>query len=146
MSCHDIGRGMNSVVKVVIELFDSGKMELEATREIIAACRKGVNWCDGNEYEAIACIRRCRCGKCLRKVPKDEYLFSVWDVSREVPNRYRILDGGEIKIASDGLCESCFDEVMNAHCQDVDAGQRERKYIMSTEPQENYLSEGEMSI
>jgi len=142
MSCHNIGRGMDSVVKVVIALFDNGKMEVEVAKEIIAACRKGVNWCDGNEYEAIASIRRCRCGKCLRKVPKDACLFSVWDVSGEVPNRYRILDGGEIKIASDGLCKNCFDEVLNAHCQDVGAGQRERRYIMSKEPVENYLSEG----
>ena len=70
-------------------------------------------------------------------------MFSVWDVSQEVPNRYQILDGSEIKIASDGLCEGCFDEVLNAHCQDIEAGKRERKYIMSEESQESYLSEGE---
>ena len=143
MSCHDIGRGMNSVVKVVIDLFDEGKMEVSTAREIIVACRNGVNWCDGNEDEAIVCIRRCRCGKCLKKVPKGAYLFSVWDVSNDVPNRYRILDGGETKIASDGLCESCFDEVINTHCKDESAGKREREYIIADCREDEYLSEGE---
>lgn len=49
MSCHSIGRGMNSVVKVVISLVDERKIEIEPAKEIIEACKKGVNWCDGNQ-------------------------------------------------------------------------------------------------
>lgn len=56
MSCHCIGRGMNSVVKVVIRLFDEGKVSLDVAKEIIYMCREGVGYCDGNEYEALDCI------------------------------------------------------------------------------------------
>ena len=56
---------------------------------------------------------------------------------------YMMLDEIIYTKSKDGLCESCFDEVLNAHCQDIEAGKRERKYIMSKESQENYLSEGE---
>ena len=48
MSCHNIGRGMNYVVKNVIKMYDTGELTLEAARKIIAAARRGVNWCDGN--------------------------------------------------------------------------------------------------
>ena len=41
MSCHDIGRGMNSVVLVVLDLYDHGKMPLESARQVIKACREG---------------------------------------------------------------------------------------------------------
>ena len=68
MSCHNIGRGMNYVVKNVIKMYDTGELTLEAARKIIAAARRGVNWCDGNEYEAVEIIRRCRCGRCLKKM------------------------------------------------------------------------------
>lgn len=60
MSCHDIGRGMNSVVKVVLGLYDQEKFDRDTARLLFAACRKGVHWCDGNEDEAIASLRGCR--------------------------------------------------------------------------------------
>lgn len=142
MSCHDIGRGMNSVVEIVIKLFDEGKIEKDVARTIIAACRKGVYWCDGNQEEAIQSIRRCRCGKCLEIIEKGKYLFSVWDVSNDVPNRYNILDKGDPILASDGLCEKCFNEVINKHCNDDNAGKREQAYIISEQDKEYYLSEG----
>lgn len=47
---------MNSVVKVVIRLFDEGKVSLDVAKEIIYMCREGVGYCDGNEYEALDCI------------------------------------------------------------------------------------------
>ena len=59
MSCHDIGRGMNEVVKTTIELYDAKAIDINATKKIIASCAAAVNWCDGNEYEATAYIRRC---------------------------------------------------------------------------------------
>ena len=75
MSCHDIGRGMNSVVRVVIGLYDNEEISSDAAIRIIRACARGVNWCDGNSYEAVDYIRRCRCGKCLRMIPKGEKLY-----------------------------------------------------------------------
>ena len=77
MSCHDIGRGMNSVVEVVIDMFDDGEITRAAAAKIIHAARKGVHWCDGNEYEAIDSIRMKRCGYCLRKMATGEPLWPL---------------------------------------------------------------------
>jgi len=147
MSCHNIGRGMNSVVEVVIALLDSGKIDAEAARTIVAACREGVNWCDGNEDEAVESIRRCRCGKCMKAVAKGEFLFSVWDTSQVVRNLEfqrcsGILDYGNSKLASDGLCLKCFDEVVNEFCTNPSAGAEERDYIMKRYNEEKYRSKG----
>ena len=141
MSCHDIGRGMNSVVKVTIELYDAGKINRESTIKVIRACANGVNWCDGNRDEATDYIRRCRCGRCLKMVPEGEKLYSVWDVSHDVPRRYDIDD--DFGLASDGLCEECFDLVLNQHCGDQSAGERERKYIEEQNDPRQYLSTGQ---
>ena len=67
MSCHNIGRGLNSVTEVVMELFFRGKISEEAMKKLVTACRKGVHWCDGNETEAIECIRDNYCGSLLVK-------------------------------------------------------------------------------
>lgn len=77
MSCHDIGRGINTIVERIVELYDEGKYSTETARDLIATSRNGVHWCDGNEDEAVECIRRCRCGRCLKKMKAGEYLFSV---------------------------------------------------------------------
>ena len=72
MSCHDIGLGMDSVVEVIVRLYDQSRVSRDAAVELIHAARKGVNWCDGNEYEAIASIEMSRCGRCL-KTMQDGY-------------------------------------------------------------------------
>ena len=141
MSCHDIGRGMNSVVRVTIGLYDAGRIDKDATAQIIRACARGVNWCDGNKSEAVDYIRRCRCGRCLKMVPKGEKLYSIWDVSFDVPKRYEI--DRDFKLLSDGLCEECFDIVLNEHCGDVGAGERERKHIEEHQKPEDYISTGQ---
>ena len=141
MSCHDIGRGMNEVVKTTIELYDAKVIDINATKKLIASCAAAVNWCDGNEYEATAYIRRCRCGKCLRMVPKGEKLYSVWNVSNNVPDCYNI--DKKAGIATDGLCAECFDEVISKHCSDPDAGKREMEYIESHYKDGMYKGEGE---
>lgn len=107
MSCHDIGRGLNSVVRRTITLYDEGKVSAEVTKEIINACAKGVHWCDGNEDEATAYIRDCRCGNCLKIVPKGEKLYSVWSLPLNHPSKTKVgrLDK---ELACDKLCEDCF--------------------------------------
>ena len=37
MSCHDIGRGIDTVGQVVMKLFDEGKISLDAARVVIKA-------------------------------------------------------------------------------------------------------------
>jgi len=125
MSCHSIGRGMNSVVRTVMSLMDQEKISKEAAKTIIRCCAKSVNWCDGNEVEATDYIRRCICGRCMKMIPAGEKLYSVYNVSKDVPNRYHLCD----HLAADGLCEECFDIVLNEHCNDSSAGERERKNI-----------------
>lgn len=121
MSCHDIGRGMNSVVKKVIFLLDNNKISTESAREIIAACRIGVNWCDGNEDEAVECIRKSRCGWCLRKIERGNNLFSLWNLGL---GESLFMDDDLLKcgdgtmLASDGLCEECFDYVVSSKCKE----------------------------
>ena len=38
MSCHDIGRGLNSVVRKTIKLMDQGEISKNAAKEIINTC------------------------------------------------------------------------------------------------------------
>ena len=77
MSCHDIGRGMASVANVVIELYEGGRIDKEASIRLIRACRKGVHWCDGNEDEAMETVVEVGyCGLCFEK---KEGLSSVYD-------------------------------------------------------------------
>lgn len=84
MSCHDIGRGMNSVVKVVDALFEEGKINIEAAKIIIEACKDGVHWCDGNEHE--------------------EYSVKMGDV-------YNRIVGLQNSLVTDLLCPKCFEEL-----------------------------------
>ena len=66
MSCHNIGHGLNEVVRKVLVEYDAGLIPYESAFRILQQCAKSVHWCDGNEYEATACMYD-RCGRCLRK-------------------------------------------------------------------------------
>ena len=139
MSCHDIGRGMNSVVRTVVSLMDEKKISKDAAKTIIRCCANSVNWCDGNSSEATDYVRRWMCGRCMKRVPAGEKLYSVYQVSDAVKNRYHLDD----HLGSDGLCEECFDIVLAEHCKDAAAGERERKYIEEQYDSEDYISTGE---
>ena len=139
MSCHDIGRGMNSVVRTTITLFYEGKIPLEAARSIILSCKHGVHWCDGNEGEAVSYITGCICGKCMKKVKKGEKLYNIYSVSNDVPDRY----DWPRDFVTHRLCEECFDIVLNEKSGDNAAGPRERAYIEKTEDPADYTSTGE---
>lgn len=141
MSCHNIGKGLNSVTRVVIEEYDSGNINLEGAKRILNECARAVNWCDGNVYEATDYIRRCRCGNCLKMVEKGEKLYSVWDVSKDVSNPDEITE--HYTLASDGLCEECFDKILNEYCDNPDAAARERERIESYNDAKYYTSDGE---
>ena len=85
MSCHDIGRGMNSVVKEIITLLDNNELSKEAAKKLIKSCLRGVYWCDGNEGEAVNYISHYLCGMCLKKVPKGENLYELpYDVWNKI--------------------------------------------------------------
>lgn len=139
MSCHSIGRGMNNVVRTVVTLMDENKISKDAAKTLIRCCANSVNWCDGNSYEATDYVRRCICGRCMKRVPVGEKLYSVLDVSGDVPDQ-RYLD---YHLALDGLCEECFDIVLTEHCKDAAAGERERIYIEDHCNPKDYTSTGE---
>ena len=132
MSCHDIGHGINTITKKIMEFYDEGRYSAETARKLTAKARNAVYWCDGNTDEAIEDIRKCYCGRCLKKMDGKD-LLSVWDVSRDVPNRYDIIDckyiDDEPPLATDGLCEECFSIILQKHCKDPEAGKREIAYI-----------------
>ncbi len=139
MSCHDIGRGMNSVVRTTITLLDKDEISIEAAKEILWSCAKGVNWCDGNRYEAVDYIQGCRCGRCLKKLPKGEKLYSVDSVSIPFTNGNKLWN----YTITGRLCPNCFDDVLNGYCKDENTGERERHYIEDNCDEEYYLSAGE---
>lgn len=77
MSCHDIGRGMASVGREVLRLYDEGKYDRDTAKQLILATLNGVNWCDGNSYEAAVSLA-FRCAHCLKKTedPKNDLVIS----------------------------------------------------------------------
>ena len=129
MSCHDVGRALNNVVREIMRIYDAGEIDAKSAKCLVIRCADSVGWCDGNSSEAVDYIRSCVCGRCFKKIPKSTELFSIWKVSREVPDRYNIRDEEGHDLASDGLCGECFDIVMSHHCRDENAGNREMVYI-----------------
>lgn len=99
MSCHNIGKGMNSVVEVVVDLFEHDKIDLNACKEIIRACKQGVYWCDGNSEEAIACINENYCGNCLKRIDHEGKIrVSSFQKDYQCVTRY--------------LCKDCYNRLI----------------------------------
>ena len=103
MSCHNIGHGLNEVVRKVLVEYDAGLIPYESVFRILQQCAKSVHWCDGNEYEATACMYD-RCGRCLRKgLPMFE--LGIFYNDRETLDLLK-------KDADDyHLCQECIDKL-----------------------------------
>ena len=105
MSCHNIGRGMNSVAKVVLDLYEEDQIPREAATRLILACRKGVYWCDGNEGEALEdVVERGYCGLCFVKTGE---LTTVFDNDLEYPQSDKVFDTYDDSAAHYWLCPKC---------------------------------------
>lgn len=111
MSCHDIGRGMNSVVREIVTLLDAEKISKEAAKTLILACIRGVYWCDGNDGEAIDYIHQYLCGNCLKKVPEGEKMYSIWD-NLPYQKRNEVVRGIGKEFVSYEFCEECFEHIL----------------------------------
>ena len=116
---------MSSVVKVILEKLDSSEISIDAARDLLYACRVGVHWCDGNEYEAMIQMYQMRCGYCLKKMSEGDAIYSLYDVSRsfetEHHNEIRVID----KIIADTfLCGECFEKLLDTIAPGVGAEQR----------------------
>ena len=108
MSCHSIGHGINVVAGVVEELFSQGKISKDDARQLFLACRQGVRWCDGNEYEAVECINDCRCGLCMEKKEKllpvtDHFVHLKYD---------RLMD--TFPLVTENVCPECMEILIQA--------------------------------
>ena len=128
MSCHDIGRGLSSVVKVILKKLDSGEISADTARDLLHACRMGVYWCDGNEYEAMIQMHQMRCGYCLKKLSEGDTIYDLNDVS----NSFKTEHNDEIKaidaMAADYfLCRECFEKLFDSIAPG--AGEEQRRYI-----------------
>ena len=53
MSCHEIGRGVDVIMRQVLDMYDEGKISKEAALEMVKKFPKAVHWCDGNEDEGL---------------------------------------------------------------------------------------------
>ena len=131
MSCHEIGHGMNSVVEEVVVLYDAGEIALEPAKKIIYKARRGVWFCDGNEYEAVECIED-RCGYCMKKAEPGKRLYNVYATKSYQSDysggreRLKKLDG---RLAHTYLCASCFDKLAPEILGDGVSAEEERKGI-----------------
>ena len=103
MSCHNIGHGLNEVVRKILVEYDAGLIPYESVFRILQQCAKSVHWCDGNEYEATACMYD-RCGRCLRKgLPMFE--LGIFYNDRET------LDLLKKETVDSHLCQECIDKL-----------------------------------
>lgn len=103
MSCHNIGHGLNEVVRKVLEEYDAGLIPYESVFRILQQCVKSVYWCDGNEYEATACMYD-RCGRCLQKgLPM--FRLGILYNDREV------LELVKKEVVDYHLCQDCIDKL-----------------------------------
>lgn len=103
MSCHNIGHGLNEVVRKVLEEYDAGLIPYKSTFRILQQCAKSVYWCDGNEYEATACMYD-RCGRCLRK-RLSMFRLGILYNDREVLELVRK------EVIDYHLCQDCIDKL-----------------------------------
>lgn len=84
-----------------------------AAKEIVAACGKGVYWCDGNESEAMeSVIEAGYCGMCFKKT---ENLSSVYENDLEYPHNCDVLNDYRKNVLHDYLCPKCRQKVFDAY-------------------------------
>ena len=103
ISCHNIGHGLNEVVRKVLEEYDAGLIPYESAFRVLQQCTKSVYWCDGNEYEATACMYD-RCGRCLWKgLPM--FRLGILYNDREV------LELVKKEVIDYHLCQECIDKL-----------------------------------
>ena len=113
MSCHDIGHGLNNVVKAIIHKLDSGEMTTTTGKDLIRVCRDSVNFCDGNMYEALEYLEEeGRCSCCLGKYGKDNLIDCYGPPDDlEYMNRYLYDNAYGKDILGAYVCRSCAEKL-----------------------------------
>ena len=113
MSCHDIGRAMNDIIMTIIDMYEDNLIEKDPAIKLIYTCRKGVNWCDGNEYEAIEdIVKSGYCGLCFEKTGD---LTSVFENDLGYPECYKVYESYDDAAAHYYLCPKCKEKVLKEY-------------------------------
>lgn len=118
MSCHDIGHALNSVVEEIIDLNFEGEIDNESTKRLIHTAKEAVNYCDGNEYEAIECLEDYKiCSACL------EQYDCLYDLSNEIDYDSEIYEEIEKNTyyISTIMCEECIEKLLLEKLQEKEA-------------------------
>lgn len=94
-------------IREVLRLYDEGKYDRHTAKQLILATLKGVNWCDGNSYEAAVSLA-FRCAHCLKKTenPKEDLIFT----SRFFANTSDIYDYDDLESEDAAFVESLYME------------------------------------
>ena len=94
-------------------MYKRGEISKDACRRIIHLCAKGVNWCDGNEYEAVdSLVADNVCGLCLEEC---DAVSSVYDNDLRYPQNYSVFDDYEDDAAHYFLCAQCKKKVIDEY-------------------------------
>lgn len=112
MSCHDIGRGMNSVTKAVLAMYENNELTREAAIKVMRSCKDGTGWCDGIPEEAVAyLIDNGICGCCLKQreqaVNLGDYLGNISD--------FWMIDDNELIATPSSLCPDCAKKILRKY-------------------------------
>ena len=106
MSCHAIGEAMGFVAGEILREFDHGVIYTSAAIRLLAATKRGVNFCDGNEGEWEADFVRCRCGKCLKAIPKGEKMYRPYNRPDDM--------------LFSSVCQNCYSKLPDNYKSDKD--------------------------
>lgn len=93
----------------IFKEFDEGNLGLDVVKRLIWVAVHGVNYCDGNEDEAVQDSYLCRCGNCLKRMKVGERIYSSYQSHFE----WRIItDEIESGIAYPSFCPDCLMDVL----------------------------------
>lgn len=103
MSCHNIGHGINTITELLIEQYRKGEISKEAYRALLIRCGRAVNYCDGNDYEALEALSSAGiCGFCLEE--NNQLLDNTRDI---YPGDTVKLGNIQEKVVYGHLCSEC---------------------------------------
>lgn len=133
MSCHNIGKALNSVEICAIELYEAGKIEREVLREILAACRDAVVYCDGNYDEVTEFLDARYCGACLSKRVAGEPLYTIWNTRLGWRPIQKYCDEQAVSVVGMSMCSRCFSQMLSDFGLSEAAIKREKEQAVRLE-------------
>ena len=122
MNPGNIGKVMNSITEVVIEMYDKEELSREAGLKSFTAIKNSVEWREEEVFDAVEAVNRFRCGNCLKKMNRGERFYSILDATVSMWN-YKKDYGGF------GFCPQCFDKMVKDASDGKKSGREERDYI-----------------